>query len=313
MNTSLKISVVIPVYNEAESVSPLHAEIVKVMESLGCSYEIIFVDDGSNDGTFEEIKKCKPMRGLRLSRNFGQTAAFGAGLAEVKGEIIVSMDGDLENQPADIGPLLQKLEEGYDVVCGWRKDRWVNEFFTRRLPSKMANALISRVTRVRLHDHGCNLRAYRKEVFKGVTMTGEMHRMLGAYLGMRGAKIAEIPVGFSPRKFGKSKYGLSRIFRVILDILAYHFFRTYASRPMHFFGYAGFISMFLGGLAFLWALYLRIFKAIHFNRTPLPELIAIFVVVGFQFILMGLLAEMFMRSQKKESNTSYEIKERVER
>ena len=193
----------------------------------------------------------------------------------------------------------------------WAK-RWSDQFATRRIPSIIANKLISAVTGIRINDHGCNLRAYRRDVFRGVVFRGEMHRMLAAYLGMRGARVTEIPVSYTPRKYGTSKYGLSRIFRVLLDVLSFHFFREYASRPMHFFGYAGFFSFLFGVIAFGGALYVRVFEGVHFNRTPLPELIALFVIVGVQFILMGLLAELLVHS-RTHNETRYDIKEDVER
>lgn len=308
------ISVVVPFYNEEKSIRPLYERLLSVLEKIGTPFEIIFVDDGSSDGTFTEIKKLSRVRGVRLRRNFGQTIAFGCGIKEARGEILVTLDGDLENLPEDIPQLLQQLEEGYDVVSGWRKDRWSERLFTRRLPSVLANKLISRLTGVFLHDHGCNLRAYRKEVFRGVRFAGEMHRMLAAYLGMLGARVAEVPVGYTPRRFGKSKYGLSRTFKVLLDVLAIYFFREYGSRPMHFFGYAGFASFGLGVITFLAAIGLRLGAGVHFNRTPLPELIGIFIIVGFQFILLGLLAEIMTRRREegREDDTIYEIRERTE-
>jgi len=270
------------------------------------------VDDGSTDGTFDEIKSLSPVRAFRFRQNAGQTAAFGCGIVNSRGDIVVTMDGDLENHPEDIPSLLEKLKEGYDVVAGWRQNRWQSQFFTRRLPSVLANKIISRVTGVRLNDHGCNLRAYRRIVFGDVSFHGEMHRMLAAYLGMRGAKIGEIPVSYSARKFGTSKYGLSRIFRVLLDVLSLHFFREYATRPMHFFGYVGFVSIGLGTLTFFAALYLRIFDGVHFSRTPLPILIAVFIVVGFQFILMGLLGEIIVRSRSGATGHQYDIRDTIE-
>ncbi len=306
------VSVVVPFYNERESVRELHERLLSVFKKIGQEYEIIFVDDGSRDGTFEEIKKLPQVRGFRFFRNYGQTAAFGCGIENAKGNIIVTLDGDLENMPEDIPQLLAKLGEGYDVVSGWRKNRWSSEFFTRRLPSVLANILISRITGVHLHDHGCNLRVYQRHIFRGISFSGEMHRMLAAYLGMHGAKVTEVPVSYKGRKYGKSKYGLSRTFRVLLDVLSFHFFQKYATRPMHFFGYAGFVSMGLGFLTSIWALLLRVLQGTHFSRTPLPELVAIFIVVGFQFILMGLLAEVLIRS-RRESKPSYDIAERVGR
>lgn len=306
------ISVIVPFFNEEKSIRELHGRIVNVMKAAHESFEVIFVDDGSTDGTFEEIKSLSPVRAFRFRQNAGQTAAFGCGITNARGDIVVTMDGDLENHPEDIPFLLEKLKEGYDVVAGWRRNRWRSQFFTRRLPSVFANKIISRVTGVRLNDHGCNLRAYRKEVFGDVSFHGEMHRMLAAYLGMRGAKIGEVAVSYSARKFGESKYGLSRIFRVLLDVLSLHFFREYSTRPMHFFGYAGFVAIALGALTFFGALYLRIFEGVHFSRTPLPVLIAVFVVVGFQFILMGLLGEIIVRSRSGNANRTYDIRDTIE-
>jgi len=307
------ISVVVPLYNERGSVRELHERLVTVLTSLGKPFEIIFVDDGSTDGTFEVVKELSPVCGLRLARNEGQTAAFGSGIERAKGDVVVTMDGDLENRPEDIPKLLKKLEEECDVAAGWRQGRWAGQFFTRRIPSQAANWLISRATGIRLHDHGCSLRAYKKAVFKDVRFIGEMHRMLAAHVGSRGARIVEVPVGHDPRRHGVSKYGLSRTFRVLLDVVAFYFFKRYARRPMHFFGYIGFVSIFLGGLVFLWALWYRLALEVHFNRTPLPILVAIFVVIGFQFILMGLLAETVMRKNGSGDLDSYDVAETIER
>ncbi len=307
------ISVVVPFYNERESVHKLHTRLTLALQKIGRPFEFIFVDDGSTDGTFEKMRDLSHVRAFRFGRNLGQTAAFGCGVSNAKGDIIVTIDGDLENDPDDIARLLDMLEEGYDVVAGWRQSRWGGQLLTRRLPSLLANRIISRATGVSLHDHGCSLRAYRRGVFEGVQFNGEMHRMLAAYLGMNGAHIAEVPVSYRPREHGKSKYGLSRTFKVLLDVLAFFFFREYATRPMHFFGYAGFISIGFGFATFFVSLYLRLFQDIHFNRTPLPVLVAIFIVVGFQFILMGLLAEILSRGggRGRESNI-YEVREHIE-
>lgn len=308
------ISIVVPMYNEKKIVRELHARLFRVMRGIGEAFEIIFVDDGSSDGTFDEICALHPVRGFRMKRNFGQTAATMCGIEEAKGDVIVTMDGDLENSPEDIPMLIKKIREGYDVVAGWRKSRWKGQFITRRIPSLAANKFISFITGVRLHDHGCCLRAYRKDVFDNIYVAGEMHRMLAAYLGMQGARVAEVPIGYAPRRFGKSNYGLNRIFKVLLDALAIYFFKTYGARPMHFFGYAGFVSIGLGIATSFGALYLRLEQGVHFNRTPLPVLIAIFVVVGVQFVLMGLLAEIMVRLSRKNSGEKiYEIKEAVEK
>ncbi len=299
------ISVVVPFFNEQESVAELHRLLASVLTSAQKPYEVFFVDDGSKDNTWQEIQKLKGIHAIRLRRNFGQTAALSVGIKEAQGDVIVTMDGDLENDPADIPRLLEKLEEGYDIVSGWRRDRWQDKFFSRRLPSSAANWLISFVTNVHLHDHGCALKAYRADVLKHVDLTGDMHRMIAAYAARGGARVAELPVRFEPRKHGVSKYGFSRTFKVLLDILAFHFFYKYARRPMHFFGAVGFLSLFLACGIGVWAIYLRIIEDIHFIRTPLPILVAIFIVVGFQFILMGLLAEIISRTM----STKIEIKD----
>ena len=291
------ISVVIPFYNEKESVGELHERLLCVLQGLGKPFEIIFVDDGSTDGTFAEIQKLKPVRGFRFKKNRGQTAAFGQGIRAANGDIVVTSDGDLENQPEDIPRLIAKLDEGYDIAAGWRKSRWSDQPFTRRIPSNIASRLISAATGVWLHDHGCNLRAYQKKVFDGVEFTGEMHRMLAAYLGLRGASVGEVPVSYVARKYGVSKYGISRIFRVILDVIALYFYREYAGRPMHFFGYFGFISFTCALFSFLLMVYLRLVQGIHFIRTPLPVLIAVLTVIGVQFVLMGLLAELVRKGR----------------
>ncbi|MSR76562.1 MAG: glycosyltransferase [Candidatus Ryanbacteria bacterium] len=298
----MKISIIVPFYNEEQSVRELHERLLGVMQSSQYVFEIIFVDDGSKDGTFTQIKKCSPVIALRLRHNYGQTQALAAGIREAQGDLIITLDGDLENDPADIPALLAKLEEGYDVVSGWRKDRWHDSFFTRRLPSALANRCISVVTGVSLHDHGCTLKAYRRRALEHMTFSGDMHRMIAAYAAREGARLAEIPVHFTPRKHGKSHYGLSRTFKVLLDIFAFHFFYRYARRPIHFFGGAGFASLFVGCILFFSMLYLKYHWGTSFIKTPLPVLIALFVIIGFQFILMGLLAEIITRTARPETD-----------
>ena len=307
------ISVVIPVYNEEKNVKRLFDELLFSMNRLAKKFEIIFVDDGSTDQTMVELKKLCPARIISFVKNSGQTAAFNAGFQAAKGDIIATIDGDLENDPRDMEKLLEKLDEGFDIVSGWRKNRWKDKILTRRIPSWIANRLISFVTGVKLHDHGCSLKVYRGRVLKGVSLGGDMHRMLAAYIASRGARIVEVAVSYRSRQYGKSKYGLSRTFKVLLDIVSFYFFDRYARRPMHFFGGAGFVSLISGGLIFLWALFLRIFEGTHLNRTPLPVLTAIFVVIGFQFILMGLLAEIIVRSSKDfRDQEAYKIKEEID-
>lgn len=307
------ISVVIPVYNEEKNVKRLFDELLLSLNGMAKKFEIIFVDDGSTDQTIAELKKLRPARIISFAKNFGQTAAFNAGFQAAKGDIIATIDGDLENDPRDIEKLLEKLDEGFDVVSGWRKSRWKDKVLTRRIPSWAANRLISFITGVKLHDHGCSLKVYRGKVLKGVNLGGDMHRMLAAYIASRGARIAEVAVSYRSRQYGKSKYGLSRTFKVLLDIVSFYFFDRYARRPMHFFGGAGFVSLISGGFIFLWALFLRIFEGTHLNRTPLPVLTAILVVIGFQFILMGLLAEIIVRSSKDfRDQEAYKIKEEID-
>lgn len=310
MEKPIMISVVVPLYDEAGSVSMLHKKLVDVLR--GCvkdEYEIIFVDDGSADGTFDEARKLSPLRLIRFRENYGQTAAIAAGIEAARGRVIVTIDGDLENDPADIPRLLQKLDEGYDVVSGWRQNRWRDHLFTRRIPSIAANKLISLFTGVKLNDHGCALKAYRRNFVSNLYLFGDMHRMLAAYAVSRGGRnIAEIPVSFSPRRFGKSKYGLSRTFKILLDVFAFYFFKKYKNRPMHFFGWFGFWSLSAGFLVFVWMLVLKWFEGKSFIATPLPVLAVFFVIVGLQFILMGLLAEILIRTQHEVGNRpSYNI------
>lgn len=303
-----KISVVIPVLNECESIPELHKRLTVTLEKLGTPFEIIIVDDGSEDGTFEALRSCGRVRAFRFSRNFGKTAALECGISHVTGDVVITMDGDLENLPEDIPLFVKKAKEGYGVVSGWRQNRWGRQRLTRRIPSEIANWLISKTTGVRLHDHGCMFKLFRKEALRSMVFLGDTHRFIAAYAAMNGARVSEIPISFTPRKYGTSKFGVSRTFGVLLDIVAFHFFRKYASRPMHFFGRVGFASLFLSGAVFLWALYLRIFMDTHFSRTPLPVLVAIFIVVGVILILLGLMAEMILRLSYKES-TRYEIAE----
>lgn len=296
MHRKNTLSIIVPFYNEAQSVAPLH---VRIMETVGGSgpLEVIFVDDGSTDGTFGEIQKLTPVIALRLARNFGQTAALAAGIAASTGQIIVTLDGDLENDPRDIPKLIEKLEEGFDVVSGWRKNRWNKELLTRRIPSAIANSIISAATGAKLHDHGCTLKAYRRETIAHLKLYGEMHRMIAAYANLFDqARLAEIPVSYTPRRFGTSKYGMLRSFKVILDLLAVRFFYRYANRPMHFFGAAGFFSFFFGFVAGAGMFYFKYGLGITFIETPLPTLTGICFIIGVQFILMGLLAELILRT-----------------
>lgn len=296
MQTKLNLSIVVPLYNEAQSVVSLHARIIEALRDEG-SFEVIFVDDGSTDGTFVEIQKLVPVTGIRLARNFGQTAALAAGIAKSTGQIVVTLDGDLENDPHDIPKLVSKLKEGFDVVSGWRKNRWQKEWLTRRVPSVIANSIISTATGAKLHDHGCTLKAYRRGVIVHLKLYGEMHRMIAAYAKLFGqARLTEVPVSYTSRRFGTSKYGMLRSFKVILDLLAVRFFYRYANRPMHFFGAVGFFAFFMGLLTLLGMFYFKYGLGITFIETPLPTLTGICFIIGVQFILMGLLAELILRT-----------------
>lgn len=311
------LSIIIPVYNEEKNLPLLYEKLRQVCGGLKCAYELIFIDDGSRDNGFEFLKeiaiKDKNVKVLRFKKNFGQTAALAAGINGSKGNVIIPIDSDLENDPADILKLLEKINEGYDIVSGWRVNRWQKNKLMRRVPSQVANWLISRATKTRLHDHGCTLKAYKRHVFNDVVMSGDMHRMIAGHLSSSlGVKIMEIPVSYTPRIHGKSNYGISRTFKVLLDILAYNFFNKFSSRPMHFFGMFGFVSMAFGIISFFSMLYFKFIKGISFILTPLPILTSILVVVGIQFILMGLLAEIFIKTYQKTENAKiYNIKEKI--
>src|SRR3989344_73621 len=275
------LSIVIPVYNEEKSLKPLYERIKGVCGVLDKEYEIIFIDDGSRDKSFDILEEIaqgdKNVKLIKFKKNFGQTAALSAGFERAKGEIIIPIDADLQNDPRDIPKLLAKLDEGFDVVSGWRKDR-KDDFFSKKFPSQIANSLISFITKIKLHDYGCTLKAYRSEVLRGVNIYGEMHRFLPAYAARQGAAIAEIPVNHFPRKFGKTNYGVSKTFKVILDLLVIKFMLGYSTKPIYFFGGFGAISMFLGFTSGLLALYLKIFRSVSFILTPLPIITALFVL-----------------------------------
>lgn len=300
MDTKPEISIVLPVYNERENIRPLFDRLSKALKHLGRAYEIVTVDDGSSDGSFDELKSVaaayEQVRVVRFKVNAGQTAALSAGIEHAHGDIIVTIDSDLENDPADIPHLLAKLEEGYDVVSGWRKDRWQGAWITRKLPSMTANWLISKLSGVYLHDYGCTLKAYRADLIKGVRLYGEMHRFIPAYAAWQGGKVAEIPVNHTPRIHGVSKYGFGRVPRVILDLVVLVFLHRYMNRPMHFFGFWGLWSFFIGVLSGVTAIVLRLLNIRHLVETPLPTLSALFIIVGIQFILFGVIAEMLMRT-----------------
>ena len=309
----MELSIVVPVFNEEENIEPLVGEIRGALAPLKKSYEVIAVDDGSGDRTFavlSRLHRCDPtINVIRLKRNFGQTAALAAGLAYASGEIVVLMDGDGQNDPADIPALLGKIEEGNDMVAGWRFHRQ-DPFLSRRLPSMVANRLISWTTKVKLHDYGCTLKAMRTEIAKSLRLYGEMHRFIPAIAYERGARIAEIKVNHRPRLRGASKYGITRTLRVILDLLTVKFLSSYSTRPAHVFGPIGIISGFAG---FLIALYLTAQKFaydVDIGNRPLLLLSILLIFIGFQFVTMGLLGEMLARTyHESQDRTVYVIGE----
>lgn len=293
------LSVIVPIYNERETIRLLFDKISEVLTRLGQPWEVLFINDGSKDGSEEELNALAgehpEARVLHFRRNFGQTAAMMAGFDHARGEIIIPMDGDYQNDPEDIPKMLAKLDEGYDVVSGWRRDRQDNAI-KRNLPSIMANKLIATVSGVKLQDFGCSLKAYRREVIEGVRLYGEMHRFLPVYTLWHGAKITEVVVGHFARRAGKSKYGLERILKVLLDLMVVKFLDRHAEKPMYVFGLAGFI-MLAGSLLFgLWAIALYFFDAKPFTDTPLPLMTVFTMMTGIICILMGLLAEMITRT-----------------
>lgn len=308
----IALSVVIPLYNEEDNVAPLCDALLGALTSMPHSFEIILVNDGSRDGTearlVEAARRDARIRVLNFRSNKGQTAAMMAGMDYAVGKVIVPMDGDLQNDPKDIARLLDKLDEGYEVVSGWRRDRQDN-FMIRTLPSKAANWLISKVGGVPLHDYGCSLKAYRREVLQGFRLYGEMHRFIPIYAAAQGARVTEIPVTHHARKFGQSKYGLNRTVKVLLDLLVVKFLTKYRTKPIYLFGQAGVGLLILAFFAGIWALYLKFFDDTSFVQTPLPLLVSLCVIAGLMCLLMGLLAELIMRVYyESQSKTDYRIK-----
>ncbi len=308
------LSVIIPVFNEEENVPLLHTGLSRMLEKQQFAYEIIYVDDGSNDNSFQQLSTLATIdahvRVVKLCRNYGQTAALSAGVHHSAGEILVFMDGDLQNDPLDIPRLLAKLDEGYDVVSGWRKQR-KDAQLSRKLPSWLANRLISRVSGTSLHDYGCTLKAYRREVFQHVQLYGEMHRFIPAYAALAGAKIAEIAVAHHVRRFGRSKYGLSRTFRVLLDLLTLKFLGSFSTKPLYAFGMPGLASLTLGGAVASLVFGQKIFPPrVRANHNPLLSLAVLLTGFGMQCMMMGLLAELLMRTyHESQGKATYVVSE----
>ncbi len=300
MSTSpIVLSVIIPVYNEEDNLDPLHKALKTVLDDQTKPYEIIMVDDGSTDGSrkkLAQIAKNDPtFKVVSFLRNYGQTAALMAGIEKAQGEILIPMDADLQNDPKDIPRLLEKLEEGFDVVSGWRKDRQ-DKAITRTIPSNIANKIISKISGLVLHDYGCTLKVYRRDVIKGVRLYGEMHRFIPIYAKWQGAKVTEIPVSHNPRIHGVSKYGLNRIFKVILDLIVVWFMENYFTKPIYLFGSFGLFFLLVSFLSGSLAIYLRIFHSISFISTPMPLAAVMSFMVGIIAILLGLVAEMVVRT-----------------
>ena len=310
----LYLSLVIPVYNEEENLPILFDAVTKVMTPLKKQWEVIFVNDGSTDHSLEVLRrladKDKHVRVIVFRRNFGQTAAISAGIDHAKGDVVVLLDADLQNDPADIPMLLSKLDEGYDVVSGWRKDRKDNAI-TRTLPSMMANGLISWVTGVHLHDYGCTLKAYRREVLDEFRLYGETHRFIPVFAHSVGARIAELPVHHHPRLHGKAKYGLERTMKVVLDLFTVKFLLSYGNKPIRLFGGTGMVLMLASFVTFVYLFVRKIIESTSVTASPLLPLAIMFLILGFQSILMGLIAELQVRtyheSQRKPTYTVREI------
>jgi len=296
---NLSLSLVIPIYNEAANLPDLHREISQACQNLDKSYEILFVDDGSNDDSFlicKQLREKDPrIRIIRLRKNFGQTAALSAGFDHARGKILITLDGDLQNDPQDFSLLIAKIEEGYDLVSGWRVKR-KDRFLTRRLPSILANRLISWITGVKLHDYGCTLKAFRQDIIKHIKLYGELHRFIPAIASNMGVSIAEVKVNHRKRRGGKSKYSVWRFPKVVLDLLTVKFLLSYSTRPLQIFGIIGLISGISGGAIGLWLAYVRLIRLEGISGRPLLLLAILLIVIGIQFITLGLLAEVVVRA-----------------
>jgi len=309
-----EISVFLPVLDEEENLVPMHEKIAAALAELGRSAEMIFVDDGSTDRSLAILKeiaaKDDRVRVISLRRNYGQTAAMAAGIDAAKGEILIPMDADLQNDPADIQRLLEKLDEGYDVVSGWRKNRQ-DKLISRKIPSQIANRIISWIGGVHLHDYGCSLKAYRRDVLQDVKLYGEMHRFIPIYASWAGAKVTEIPVDHHARTRGKSKYGISRTVKVIFDLMTIKFMASYQTKPIYVFGTFGMLAFLLALVAGIWAIVLKI-DGTSFILTPLPVIAVVMLAISVQFFLMGLLAELLVRTyHESQDKAIYAVREKI--
>jgi len=310
-----EISVVLPVFNEKENLEPLLTETVTVLERIGLPFEIIACDDGSTDGSQHVLKdiaqKDSRIRVLFFSRNFGQTAALDAGFRAAKGSVIIPMDADGQNDPNDIPKLLEMLNQGYDAVSGWRKQR-KDPFLTKTLPSRIANKIVSWVTSVNLHDYGCTLKAYRADMLKRIRLYGEMHRLIPAYIGWAGGRVAEVEVNHRPRLKGKSKYNLSRTIRLILDLMTVNFLLGYSTKPLYFMGKYGLLTCGLGFLSLTWTAIKKLIWGLPLYTDPFFLASIFLFLTGFQFLFFGLLAELNMRTYfESQDKTPYVIRETI--
>lgn len=311
----MTLSVIIPVYNEQENLPMLYEALLKALEPLAVAWDVILVDDGSRDGSLKVLEqlaaKDQRLRVVSLRRNFGQTAAIAAGIDHSDGEVIVLMDADLQNDPADIPMLLQKIEEGYDVVSGWRAKR-KDAYVTRTLPSNLANGLISWVTGVHLHDYGCTLKAYRREVITGFRLYGEMHRFIPVYASSYGARIIELPVNHNPRKFGKTKYGLERTVKVILDLFTVKFLSSFGNKPIYLFGGTGLGLIAVSAAVLLYLFIRRVGFGVSVLASPLFQIATMVAIMGFQSMLMGLIAELQVRTyHESQGKPTYTVRKRI--
>ncbi|MGI9107704.1 MAG: glycosyltransferase family 2 protein [Pyrinomonadaceae bacterium] len=311
----MDLSVFLPVYNEEPNLLPLHAKMTDALAALGRTAEIIYVDDGSSDSSLEVLRQIAArdarVRVVALRRNYGQTAAMSAGIDAARGRVLIPMDADLQNDPADIKRLLEKLDEGYDVVSGWRKHRQ-DKAVTRKFPSMIANRLISWIGGVPLHDYGCSLKAYRRDALTDVRLYGEMHRFIPIYASWAGARVAELPVAHHARTMGVSKYGLSRTLKVVFDLITIKFMASYQTKPIYVFGSFGMLAFAISFLAGIWAIFLKFVEGVSFILTPLPILAIVMFAVAVQFFLMGLLAEMQVRTyHESQAKAIYAVRERI--
>src|SRR5688572_11930863 len=310
-----ELSLFLPVLDEEENLRPMHAKIQEALESLGKTAEVIYVDDGSTDSSLKILREIAAgdarVRVISLRRNYGQTAAMSAGIDAAKGNILIPMDADLQNDPADIARLLNKLDEGYDVVSGWRKDRQ-DKLISRKIPSQIANRIISWIGGVPLHDYGCSLKAYRREVIQDVKLYGEMHRFIPIYASWAGARVAEIPVDHHARTMGKSKYGISRTIKVVFDLITIKFMAEYHTKPLYVFGAFGMIAFAISVISGVWAIFLKLFYGTSFILTPLPIIAVVMLAISVQFFLMGLLAELLVRTyHESQDKAIYAVREKI--